>query len=129
MATRAEIRTYLMAEFEAVEFEHGMFRMELITSKELDRSHIVYLKFGAMQSYNSMILLAPFADVADISADAAFEFTKDNIFGNRRGENTYDITTTLFYDAMDTTSIAEYIWVFAIQADEIERDLGLGDKF
>jgi hypothetical protein len=129
MATRAEIRTYLTAEFGAVEFEHGQFRLELQTGDDGDRSQVVFIIMDALAKNNTMTLITPYANVNEITAAAAFEYAKECIFGTILNEDEYSLITTLFYDAMDTTSIAAYVTVFAMQADRIEDNLGLGDKY
>lgn len=129
MATRAEIRTYLIAEFGAVEVEHGQFALELETSDEMIRSHVVHIFMTAVQNNMMMLIQAPYAHVNEISAEAAFEFSKDSIFGTVIKDDKYTLVTTLFYDSLDITTIAAYIAVFAKEADEIENNLGLGDNY
>ena len=129
MATRAEIRTYLTAEFGAVEFKHGQFKMEIATGEDGDRSQLVFIIMQAIGTNNIMTLMSPYANENEITAEAAFDYAQESIYGSILSNGNYALITTLFYDAMDTTSIAAYISVFGSEADEIECKLGLGDKY
>jgi hypothetical protein len=128
MATRAEIRTYLTSEFGAVEYDHGRFKMEVFNEDE-DRSQVIDITMTAMLNNTMMMIIAPFALVKEITAEAAFNFASDRLFGAKIIDEKYCLTSTLFYDAMPTTEIAAYLVVFGRQTDELEDELGLGDKF
>jgi hypothetical protein len=128
MATRAEIRTYLTSEFGAVEYDHGQFKMEVLNEDE-NRTQVIDITMTAMLNNNMMMMIAPFALVKEITAEAAFNFAKESFFGVKVMDEKYCLISTLFYDAMPTTEIAAYLLVFGRQADELEEELGLGDKF
>ncbi len=122
MATSAEALAFLRSKFKIASEEGDLLSMWWTVDN--DRSQLVFVETRE----TLMIVSSPIAEVSDVPAAKVLE-ASDSVFGITNTANAYMLTHVVFLENADANEIEEPLELLAAHADNIQRKLGIADKY
>lgn len=121
MATQAEVKTFIEANFNVEELENDLLKFTF-EAGDSDRSQLVFAFIGPvwLESYS------PFATTDQINAAQAIN-ANDSVFGVGTIFDFYCLKQATAIENIDPNEIESALLGLAGSADTIEKKLGLGD--
>jgi hypothetical protein len=121
MATKAEVRAFLQANYDTEEISEDHFKF-IFTGD--GRSQLVF----AMVGDQKMEIHSPFAPMDAITAQQAIDAADEKAFGIRKlGDLWWGFVNVVWIENVDPNEIQDSLGVVAAAADQVESKLGLGD--
>jgi hypothetical protein len=122
MATKAEVRAFLDKNYVLEEIEGGILKFVFRTDQ--DRTQLVFAVVDDVKAQ----FFSPFATTNDVSAEQALDAADSTSFGVKKFGSWYCIVNVNPLDNLDANEIEVSLNILSGIADEIEKNLGLGDN-
>lgn len=123
MATVLEVKSFLRKNLRIEELD-GTGIMKVHWELESGRTQVVLIDF----TEKFMRILSPFAEEGKINVERALD-VNEQVWGISKVLGLYSLTHVVLLENADPNEIMEPLLVVAAAADEVERKLGLGDRF
>ena len=128
MATWAEVKNFIQTNY-VVQNDEGSF-MTLEFQTDRGRTQLIFvLGIEGADELNSVRFFSPFARVDQISPAQFAELAKSALFGLAETAGLYGFVHNSFLADLDASEINTPMLAVTQQADQVERQLGLGDNF
>lgn len=121
MATWAEVKKYISNKYTIDDASDSLLRMTF--NAENGRSQMVFVGGGD----TAVVIRSPFAKVGEVQPGKIFDNT--GIFGVTVIGELYCLTHTMLTETLDSLELDVPLELLVSEADQLERALGLGDKF
>jgi hypothetical protein len=123
MATKAEVKAFLRANYSLEEVETDFYKF-VFTNSDNQRSQLLFASVDDVK----LIVSSPFAPADKITSDKALEVSHDYVFGIKKFSSWYMFQTAIWVENLDPNEITDTLGAIAASADEVEDELGLGDN-
>jgi hypothetical protein len=123
MASKAEVRNFIKENFKYEDSDDLDF-LKLLVEREDGRSQVVYCTIGD----HGLIINSIFATADDITPAQVMKLSEDSILGVKKIDNFFAVTNYVPIADVDASEINKGIFFCAIQADDLEAEVG-GDRF
>jgi hypothetical protein len=121
MATWAEVKKYVTSKYSVNNASDDLIQMTF--NGENGRSQIVFVGGGD----TVMFIKSPFAKIGEVQPGKIFD--NAGIFGVTVVGDLYCLTHTMLTGTLDALELDVPLALLVTEADELEKTLGLGDKF
>jgi hypothetical protein len=121
MATWSEVRNYVTSKYRISNDSGSTLGLEFDT--EGNRSQIIFVSGDDAV----VILKSPFAKVGQVQPGRIFEV--QGMFGISMVGDMYCLTHTMLTETLDTLEFEAPLRIMINEADQMEKQLGLGDNF
>lgn len=121
MATWAEVKKYVASKYTLNDSSDSLLQMTFNDGK--GRSQMVFV--GGDDTV--VFIKSPFAKIGEVQPGKIFENT--GIFGVTVVGELYCLTHTMLTETLDALELDVPLTLLVTEADQLEKALGLGDKF
>jgi hypothetical protein len=123
MATKAEVRNFIKSNFRVEETDDIDF-LKIVVDLDGGRSQLTFCSIGE----KGLVINSVFATKDDLTAAQALKMGEDHVLGIKALPDYYVVSNFVPIADIDASEINTGILFCAIQADNMEQEVG-GDRF